>query len=139
MAVDLVDSGAFLSADEAKSYLQEFLNEVAPTVGGDVATSVVSGQVLGLNRLRAFMKSIETYNADPAHAGNPVVAVRIYSASSHRKNRYPKKLRDVVLEPVLANGEDMHGLFPESQPFEKAVATDQLILGEAMPCPNLCG
>jgi hypothetical protein len=137
MAVDLINSGAFLSADEAKSYLQEFFNEVAPTVGGDVTTSIVSGQVIGLNRLRTFMESIEKYN--DANTANPVVAVRIYSASSDRKRRYPKKVKDVVLEPVLGNGEDLHGLFPRSSATEQATVDDQMILGEAMPCPNLCG
>jgi hypothetical protein len=127
------NSGNFLTYDEAKGYLQEFLDDMAPTVGGDVKTAIVSGQTIGLSFLTEFLDNIHQYNADPAHADNPIAAVRIYYARSNRKDQYPKKLRDVILEPVLANGDDLHHLFPEKGRLE-----DRLILGEAMPCPNLC-
>ena len=130
MENELKFSGEFLGVEEAKGYLQAFLDSESASVAGEVTTSVVSGQVIGLENLKVFMAAIQTFNKDQQNT-DKIEAVRVYYSRSKRKEA-SKVMRDIILEPVLASGMDLHKLFPHQ------IADDQLILGKAIPCPNLC-
>lgn len=129
--------GEFLTSAQAKQYMQNFLDCTDAIITTVDNPPIVTGQVLGLDKLETFIEAIRKYNANDANASRKIAAVRIHYARSDRRGRYPKNINDVYLVPVLETGEDLETISSESG--EKEIeATDQMILGEAIPCPNLC-
>lgn len=135
-------SGEFINDKCAAAYLQNFYKSEESSVLGDVKDTVISGQVVAFRFLKEFVDNIGIYNTgkpDPEQ----IIAVRIYSALSNRQNSTTlpedtrdsmpnKNIRDVILEPVKADGSDLHDLQNPSGTM------DYLILGMALPCPNVC-
>lgn len=136
-------SGEFLEVKDAAEYLQNFYESESASVLGDVRQTVVSGQVVGLELLKTFIDAIEKHNNDTKDKKEKIIAVRIYSALSNRRKsttlpgptrgQMPdKNIRDIILEPVKADGSDYHSL--KKPPLIK----DKLLVGMALPCPNVC-
>ena len=139
----LRSSGEFLEVKDAAEYLQNFYKSEESSVLGEVRKTVVSGQVIGLDLLKTFVNAIDEYNKKTEVRKDKIVAVRIYSSLSNRhdsrtlpdtvSDQMPNKnIRDIILEPVLADGRDYHNL--KKSPIGK----DKLLVGMALPCPNVC-
>lgn len=138
----LVNSGEFLRIDHAADYLQNFYDAEESSVLGNVKDTVISGQVVALRFLKQFVDKIGEYNLSKPDT-EQIIAVRIYSALSNRRGSTTlppdtrdgmpnKNIRDVILEPVKADGSDLHDLRNSSEEI------DYLILGMTLPCPNVC-
>lgn len=138
----LNNSGEFLCVKHAANYLRSFYDAEESSVLGDVKDTIISGQVVSLSLLEEFIDEIRSYNSGKP-AEQKIIAVRIYSALSNRRKsttlpletrKYmpDKDIRDIILEPVKADGSDFHDL--QNPPED----IDKLILGMALPCPNVC-
>lgn len=125
-------AGTFLSIEDARQYLQEFLNYADASVIYPSKDSIVAGQVLGLENLKNLIGAIDAYNGKDTNTVK-IDAVRVYYTISKRTDD-DKKMNDILLVPVLANGKDVRKVFPDKE----IRVEDNMLLGKAVPCPNLC-
>ncbi|SHM94274.1 hypothetical protein [Mucilaginibacter sp. OK098] len=127
---DMADIGTFFSQPDAKQRLDDYFN-----VTGYSRTDpkLIYGQLFGLNCFKTFMDKIDAYNTGLA-AADQITGVRIYEAMCVRPSLPPpddtRLLADVLIIPVLANGQDVPTIHDAIDPM--------LVLSDGMPCPNEC-
>jgi hypothetical protein len=88
------------------------------------------GQKFDLQLVKDFMTAIQRHNDDPTKELD-IDSIRIYLAKSHREG---DEYYDVVIVPVLTNDKDLHKVYPK----EGFVDELETLLGEGLPCPNVC-
>lgn len=128
--------GTFISATQAASYLLAFFNDNGLNPNDP---TVVSGHILGLDKIRQLLQKIDDYNA--ANPALPIDGVRTYQARSVQNiNGSPQTVDDIFLMPILSDGTDLYPVYPETTAAKvTATGDDGVILGNSRPCPNLCG
>lgn len=93
---------------------------------------LIFGQLFGLNSIKAFIQKIDDYNdLEPEFR---IEGIRFYNAMSVR-SYLPEPddkslLPDIILIPVLANGNDLYKV--------RQLRDPEMGLGDGMPCPNQC-
>ena len=133
--VNLNNAGEFIKKETAVAYLGDYLASIGRDSHKD--PDHVFGFLYGLDKVLEFCGKIAKYN-QTADGDQRIVAVRIYHAISTRviagsvpPERSPL-LRDAIIVPVLATGEDLYKIMP-------LFGDEDIILAESRPCPNQCG
>ena len=127
---NIADFGKFFGAIEGTQNLAEYFR-LTNTSPND--PNLIFGQLLGLNTFKKLIAKIDAYN-NGTPAADQISALRVYNAMSMRPflpaPDNTKLLADIIIMPVLANGKDLYTIYQLTDP--------NLMLGEAMPCPNQC-
>jgi hypothetical protein len=131
---DFTYSGDFIEARKAKEFLQLYLGDTDTKQPPPTDMNHVIGYLFGLTKIKELISKIEGYNKDQANIIK-ITGIRIYNAKSERTDPdFKGVLRDVMLVPVMEDGED----YPEKIFKEKALIDPLMILAGSRPCPNQC-
>lgn len=141
--VNLINAGAFITEAQAHASLKSYFNEPGVLPPDDKAH--IYGHVYGLNKFRELIGNIDKYNAEHVNDDEKIFGIRAYYGKCERHdpdfplNPPDAPCRDVFFMPVLKNGSDLFSLNGPKTMIKSIVPGDELILGEARPCPNQCG
>ena len=124
------NTGALVSADDAASMLQEYLQQQGIDPNNPPADKYWASY-FGIDKLKALIAEIDSYNAGSKPNGE-IMGVRVYKCiSEHQK----EKVESVLVTPVTA---DEKYLYPIR--FQRSINqfTPNTILELAWPCPPKC-
>ena len=131
---DFTYSGDFIEAKKAKDFLQLYLGDTDAKQPAPTDENHVIGHLFGLSKIKELVSKIDGYNKNPSNIVK-ITGIRIYNAKSERTDPdFKGVLRDVMIVPVMENGED----YPEKIFKEKALIDPLMILAGSRPCPNQC-
>lgn len=113
-------NGRFISAAEARANCKK-----------PILLGKVKGHLFDLDKWTQFVDNIAKYNGQAGLPNDARVAyVRVYYSRSSRGGHTNEK--DLVIVPVMASGVDLYEVSGK-------VFSEDNILSESTPCPNLCG
>jgi hypothetical protein len=120
-----MQNGKNLTIEEATLFIKAF--ERQETARQIPLEELAIGQKLDLDLIKRFILAIDSHEQKAN-----IDAVRIYLAKSTRSG-LNKEHYDVVLVPVLKDGTDLHKIYDRD-----ARAALPTLVGNALPCPNVC-
>lgn len=122
--------GQFFDQTEAKARLDNYF-EATGFKPSD--PKLIFGQLLGLDTLKTLIEKVNSYNQE-LPAEEQITGIRVYNAMSVRPYLPPPDdkamLPDIVLVPVLADGNDIFSVHDVVDPM--------IVVSDGMPCPNQC-
>lgn len=124
------NTGELITANEAAGMLQSFLtlHNIDPTKND---TNITYGNLYGINKLKALIQEIDTYNAGPKQAGE-ITGVRIYKCIGEYEGNDVEK---VLVIPVIDADTDLYPIRFETNINQ---FTPNAILEMGDPCPPNC-
>lgn len=113
-------NGRFITASEARANCKK-----------PIFLGKVKAHLFDLDKFKEFVNKIAQYNGQAGLPNEERVAyVRMYYSRSSRGGHANEK--DLVIVPVMASGVDLYKVAGK-------LFSDDNILSESTPCPNLCG
>lgn len=123
-----MSNGKPINVTSAKQIIRKYVDDTVAQTSTPEENLVV-GHLFDFELIKGFIDSV----SELIKQGENISGVRVYHAKSNRDGAISKVENDLVLVPVLSDGNDYYNVYPP-----RPALVSPLIVGNSTPCPNVC-